>query len=58
MLMIGVAGLQLAEHERHWLTAPGVAGVLLFSRNYQSREQLIALLDRLVAGHADLTGAG
>ena len=47
MLMIGVAGLQLAEHERHWLTAPGVAGVLLFARNYQSREQLIALCESI-----------
>jgi beta-N-acetylhexosaminidase len=47
MLMIGVAGLQLAEHESRWLTAPGVAGVLLFSRNYQSREQLIALCESI-----------
>jgi beta-N-acetylhexosaminidase len=47
MLMIGVAGLQLAEHEHRWLTAPGVAGVLLFSRNYQSREQLIALCESI-----------
>ncbi|MFA6230567.1 MAG: beta-N-acetylhexosaminidase [Rhodanobacter sp.] len=47
MLMIGVAGLQLAEHEKRWLTAPGVAGVLLFSRNYQSREQLGALCETI-----------
>ena len=47
MLMIGVAGLQLAEPEKRWLTAPGVAGVLLFSRNYQSREQLIALCESI-----------
>ncbi|MFC5526257.1 beta-N-acetylhexosaminidase [Rhodanobacter ginsengisoli] len=47
MLMIGVAGLELAEHEKRWLRAPGVAGVLLFSRNYRSREQLIALCDAL-----------
>jgi beta-N-acetylhexosaminidase len=47
MLMIGVAELQLAEHEQRWLTAPGVAGVLLFSRNYQSREQLIALCESI-----------
>jgi beta-N-acetylhexosaminidase len=47
MLMIGVAGLQLAEHEQRWLTAPGVAGVLLFSRNYQSRDQLIALCESI-----------
>lgn len=47
MLMIGVAGLDLAEHEKRWLTAPGVAGVLLFSRNYQSREQLGALCEAI-----------
>ena len=47
MLMIGVAGLQLAEHEKRWLSAPGVAGVLLFSRNYQSREQLGALCESI-----------
>ncbi len=43
MLMIGVAGPELAEHEKTWLKSPAVAGVLLFSRNYQSREQLGAL---------------
>jgi beta-N-acetylhexosaminidase len=47
MLMIGVAGQQLAEHEHRWLSAAGVAGVLLFSRNYQSREQLIALCESI-----------
>lgn len=40
MLMIGVAGLELAEREKDWLKSPNVAGVLLFSRNYQSRGQL------------------
>ncbi len=47
MLMIGVAGLQLTEPEQRWLRAPGVAGVLLFSRNYQSRAQLIALCEAI-----------
>ena len=47
MLMIGVAGLELAEQEKRWLSAPGVAGVLLFARNYQSREQLIALCESI-----------
>ena len=47
MLMIGVAGLQLAEHEKPWLSAPGVAGVLLFARNYQSRLQLVALCESI-----------
>lgn len=43
MLMIGVAGPELARHETTWLKSPAVAGVLLFSRNYRSREQLGAL---------------
>ena len=47
MLMIGVAGLELAEQEKRWLTAPGVAGVLLFARNYHSRGQLIALCESI-----------
>ena len=55
MLMIGVAALELAEHEKRWLTAPGVAGVLLFARNYASREQLIALCEAIrVAGGENL----
>lgn len=43
MLMIGVAGTALTPREQGWLTKEGVCGVLLFSRNYQSREQLVAL---------------
>ena len=47
MLMIGIAGLTVAEHEQRWLSAAGVAGVLLFSRNYASRDQLVALCESL-----------
>ncbi|MEP6897156.1 MAG: beta-N-acetylhexosaminidase [Rhodanobacter sp.] len=55
MLMIGVAGTELAERERGWLGADGVAGVLLFARNYRSREQLIALCESIrAAGGEDL----
>lgn len=55
MLMIGVAGPELAEHEKRWLAAPGVAGVLLFARNYQSRGQLMALCDSIrAAGGEDM----
>jgi beta-N-acetylhexosaminidase len=52
MLMIGIAGLELAANERDWLKAPGVCGVLLFGRNFASREQVTALIDsiREVAG--------
>lgn len=47
MLMIGLAGLALEPRERDWLVAPGVSGVLLFSRNFASREQLGALVESI-----------
>ena len=47
MLMIGLAGTTLAPTERSWLTAPGVAGVILFARNFESRDQLMALVDAI-----------
>lgn len=49
MLMIGLAGLELAPRERDWLTAPGVCGVLLFARNFASREQVMALIESIRA---------
>jgi beta-N-acetylhexosaminidase len=52
MLIVGLAGTQLEAHEHALLTAPGVSGVILFSRNFESREQVTALIDsvRDVAG--------
>ncbi|WP_266167932.1 beta-N-acetylhexosaminidase [Dyella subtropica] len=52
MLMIGLAGLALSDAERTWLTSPGVSGVLLFARNFASREQVTTLIEsiREVAG--------
>ncbi|WP_049620927.1 beta-N-acetylhexosaminidase [Frateuria defendens] len=47
MLLIGLAGLELAEHERAWLRAPGVAGAILFARNFADRAQLMALVDAI-----------
>lgn len=47
MLIVGVAGLELSETERGWLTAHGVCGVILFSRNFASREQVQALIDAI-----------
>ena len=47
MLLIGLAGLEVAERERAWLAAPGVAGVILFSRNYADRAQLMALCESI-----------
>lgn len=52
MLIIGLAGTELHTDEHAWLTAPGVSGVILFSRNFTSREQVTRLIDavRDVAG--------
>lgn len=47
MLLIGLAGLELEPRERDWLVAPGVAGVILFARNYATREQLMALAESI-----------
>jgi len=47
MLVIGIAGQQLAAEERDWLRHPGVGGVILFSRNVGSREQTQALCDEI-----------
>ncbi|HUA79193.1 MAG TPA: beta-N-acetylhexosaminidase [Dyella sp.] len=52
MLLVGIAGTELLPHEQAWLAAPGVAGVILFSRNYSDRKQLLTLVEsiRAVAG--------
>ncbi len=39
-VMIGISGKTLLPHERDWLLHPLVAGVILFSRNFESPEQL------------------
>jgi len=43
-LLIGIDGLQLDETSRSWLLHPQVGGVVLFSRNFESREQVTALV--------------
>lgn len=43
MLVIGIAGTKLAANERQWLQHDAVAGVILFARNFASREQVIDL---------------
>ncbi len=53
MLMIGLAGQELAAHEHAWLRAPGVSGVLLFARNFASREQVTALIEAIRAAAGD-----
>ncbi len=43
MLVIGIAGKELGAQEREWLQHPACAGVILFSRNFASREQVAEL---------------
>ncbi|EQD25821.1 hexosaminidase, partial [mine drainage metagenome] len=52
MLIIGIEALQLAAHERAWLAAPEVGGVILFARNYADRVQLARLIDELRGARA------
>ncbi|MCK8515695.1 beta-N-acetylhexosaminidase [Methylonatrum kenyense] len=46
-LMVGIAGLELSAEECHLLRHPQIAGVILFSRNYQDPEQLAALTNSI-----------
>ncbi|MCC7632737.1 beta-N-acetylhexosaminidase [Stenotrophomonas rhizophila] len=43
MLVIGVAGTELTAQERDWLQHDAVAGVVLFKRNFASRQQVAEL---------------
>jgi beta-N-acetylhexosaminidase len=43
MLVVGIAGKELAAEERDWLQHPGCAGVILFTRNFASRAQVTQL---------------
>ena len=43
MLVIGVAGTELTAQERAWLQHDAVAGVILFKRNFASRQQVADL---------------
>lgn len=53
MLVIGISGKELAAHERDWIAAPEVSGVILFSRNFASREQVSALIEDIRAVRSD-----
>lgn len=43
MLVIGVAGTELTAQERDWLQHDAVSGVILFKRNFASRQQIADL---------------
>jgi len=46
-LLIGLPEARLGEDELGWLRHPAVGGVVLFSRNYENRNQLQALCQRI-----------
>lgn len=48
-LIVGIDGTSLDEPTAEMLRHPAVGGVILFSRNYESPEQLRALTDRIRA---------
>ena len=56
MLIIGLPGKTLTDDDRRWLASPQVSGVILFTRNFESREQVTALMASLTIEGA-LAGA-
>ncbi|MBS0556991.1 MAG: beta-N-acetylhexosaminidase [Proteobacteria bacterium] len=44
MLVIGIKDNKLDAAERGWIRAPQVSGVILFKRNFQSRDQVTELI--------------
>lgn len=49
MLIIGLAGKTLQDADRARLAVPQVSGVILFTRNFDHREQVAALIDAIRA---------
>src|SRR6185312_10047018 len=43
----------LTEQDRAWLATPQVSGVILFTRNFENREQVTALIDDLRVARDD-----
>jgi len=48
-VLLDVEGLTLAQHEKEKINHPNTGAVILFSRNYEYPEQLIALIDSIRA---------
>lgn len=49
MLVIGIKDKQLLAHECDWIREPVVSGVILFTRNFASREQVTQLIAEIRA---------
>ncbi|WP_461521707.1 beta-N-acetylhexosaminidase [Porticoccus sp.] len=48
-LMLDLDGLTLTLEERELLQNPGIGGVIFFSRNFSSRDQIVELVDEIRA---------
>lgn len=53
-LIIDVAGFELTAHDRERLSHPLVGGMILFGRNWQSREQILELCADIKSIKSDL----
>ena len=53
MLIIGIPGKTLTPSDRDWLGRPEVSGVILFTRNFESREQVAELIEAIRACRPD-----
>ena len=46
-LMVDLEGIAISETEKNLLLKPEVGGVILFTRNFESVEQVISLVDEI-----------
>jgi beta-N-acetylhexosaminidase len=53
VLIIGIQDKKLLAHERDWILEPVVSGVILFTRNFASREQVTQLVAEIRALRPD-----
>jgi beta-N-acetylhexosaminidase len=53
VLVIGIKGTEVGADERAWIAAPQTSGVILFARNFVSRDQIARLIDEIRALRPD-----
>jgi beta-N-acetylhexosaminidase len=53
-LMMDLQGLSVSEHESHLLSQPMVGGIILFTRNFANKSQLIELVQQVRAIRPEL----